>query len=66
MRSFKFTATLAVSAALVALAPVTAFGQAAKAAPKTYSPKRLQDGHPDLQGTYDLATLTRWNGRRGH
>jgi len=24
----------------------------------TYSPPRLADGHPDLQGTYDLATLT--------
>src|SRR5215510_16399473 len=23
-----------------------------------YSPPRLADGHPDLQGTYDLATLT--------
>jgi hypothetical protein len=23
-----------------------------------YSPSRLADGHPDLQGTYDLATLT--------
>ena len=25
---------------------------------KTYSPPRMADGHPDLQGTYDLATLT--------
>jgi hypothetical protein len=25
---------------------------------KPYSPHRLADGHPDLQGTYDLATLT--------
>jgi hypothetical protein len=58
MRSFKFTATLAISAALAGLAPLTAFGQTAKAAQKTYSPKRLPDGHPDLQGTYDLATLT--------
>ena len=23
-----------------------------------YAPPRLPDGHPDLQGTYDLATLT--------
>ena len=28
------------------------------AAQKAYRPKRLADGHPDLQGTYDLATLT--------
>ena len=25
---------------------------------KPYSPPRMADGHPDLQGTYDLATLT--------
>ena len=25
---------------------------------RPYSPPRLADGHPDLQGTYDLATLT--------
>ena len=30
----------------------------AKAPPKVYQPPRLADGHPDLQGTYDLATLT--------
>ena len=27
-------------------------------APKPYSPPRMPDGHPNLQGTYDLATLT--------
>ena len=27
-------------------------------APKPYAPPRMPDGHPDLQGTYDLATLT--------
>jgi len=27
-------------------------------APKPYTPPRSPDGHPDLQGTYDLATLT--------
>ena len=26
--------------------------------PRPYSPPRMPDGHPDLQGTYDLATLT--------
>ncbi|HEY6343367.1 MAG TPA: hypothetical protein VIY49_17870 [Bryobacteraceae bacterium] len=25
---------------------------------KSYTPPRMADGHPDLQGTYDLATLT--------
>src|SRR5258705_12691738 len=28
------------------------------AAQKTYSPRRMPDGHRDLQGTYDVATLT--------
>jgi hypothetical protein len=31
---------------------------AAAQTPKAYTPKRLPDGHPDLQGTYDLATMT--------
>jgi hypothetical protein len=34
------------------LACAACFGQA------KYSPPRLADGHPDLQGTYDLATMT--------
>jgi len=33
-------------------------GAAAVAGQVKYSPPRLADGHPDLQGTYDLATLT--------
>jgi hypothetical protein len=36
--------------------PATAQNQ--KAPAKAYSPRRMADGHPDLQGTYDLATLT--------
>jgi hypothetical protein len=32
--------------------------QAPKPAAKRYVPPRTPDGHPDLQGTYDLATLT--------
>jgi hypothetical protein len=39
-----------------ALDPVTA--QKPKSPSKVYSPPRTADGHPDLQGTYDLATLT--------
>jgi hypothetical protein len=35
-----------------------AIGPAAAQTSKPYSPPRLADGHPDLQGTYDLATLT--------
>ena len=39
---------------LSAVEPTPVVGQGAK----PYSPQRLPDGHPDLQGTYDLATLT--------
>ena len=42
----------AASAAVVV--PVRVESQASQ----TYSPPRLPDGRPDLQGTYDLATLT--------
>jgi hypothetical protein len=33
-------------------------GQAPQPAARPYVPPRLPDGHPNLQGTYDLATLT--------
>ena len=36
----------------------SAAGQNAKAPAKTNSLHRMADGHPDLQGTYDVATLT--------
>jgi hypothetical protein len=39
---------------LAAVEPTPVVGQGAK----PYSPKRMPDGRPDLQGTYDLATLT--------
>jgi len=42
-----------IAISLMALA-LNAFAQA----PKPYSPARMPDGHPNLQGTYDLATLT--------
>jgi len=38
--------------ALMVFFGVAALGQ------RSYTPPRLPDGHPDLQGTYDLATLT--------
>jgi hypothetical protein len=37
-------------------APVLA--QTSNGAAKNYTPPRMPDGHPDLQGTYDLATIT--------
>jgi hypothetical protein len=43
---------LSIAAALVSLALVPLAGQTRSAIP------RLADGHPDLQGTYDLAMLT--------
>src|SRR5271163_272353 len=39
---------------MIALGTSVCFGQALK----PYSGPRMPDGHPDLQGTYDLATLT--------
>src|SRR5579872_5832078 len=36
----------------------TAVAVAAQAPAKPYSPPRTPDGHPDLQGLYDVATMT--------
>ena len=43
-----------LAAAVVSFAGMQVSGQGEK----PYAPPRLSDGHPDLQGTYDLATLT--------
>src|SRR5215472_3429977 len=45
-------------AALLLWTPPPMAAQDQKAPAKTYTPHRLADGHPDLQGTYDLATMT--------
>ena len=50
MRNLEFGMLTAVAAAVISIAPLA--GQTRNAVP------RLADGHPDLQGTYDLATLT--------
>jgi len=55
-RHFSLAGLTSLSVLLLATVPVS--GQNAKVAPKTSAIKRLPDGHPDLQGTYDLATLT--------
>jgi hypothetical protein len=47
-----------VMAALILWEPGPAAAQNQKAPAKAYSPRRMADGHPDLQGTYDIATLT--------
>jgi hypothetical protein len=48
--------TAATALAIAVVAPAAA--QTAKASPKSSTQPRLPDGHPDLQGTYDLATMT--------
>jgi len=52
-RMLAWTGALAGAALLLATAAM-----AADSPKKPYSPKRMADGHPDLQGTYDLATMT--------
>src|SRR5579864_4892890 len=47
-----------LTAALLVCAVVPVAAQNLKATGKSHSPGRTADGHPDLQGTYDLATLT--------
>ena len=61
MRKQLFTATCVLAGVMagVALVPALVAGQAPRAAATAKGPiPRLPDGHPDLQGTFDLATLT--------
>jgi len=46
----------ALAALLISTVPAVA--QNSNESGKKYSPPRMPDGHPDLQGTYDLATIT--------
>src|SRR5436190_21281118 len=56
----------AAIACAMSMTGVTAAGQAAPAKkPAAGGIPRLADGHPDLQGTYDLATLTPLERRPG-
>jgi hypothetical protein len=48
----------ALAAAAVSLAPRPLAAQAARTAAKAAGLSRTPDGHPDLQGTYDVATMT--------
>ena len=52
------TGALAVAVVIVLLTPDARAGQARTTTVKPYSPPRMADGHPNLQGIYDLATLT--------
>src|SRR5438034_10525223 len=44
--------------ACLALTVGSLTAQAPKPAPNPWTPPRLADGHPDLQGMYDVATMT--------
>ena len=55
---FLVSAGLLALAALLVSTAVPVVAQTATPASKAYSPPRTPDGHPDLQGTYDLATIT--------
>ncbi|HTS48112.1 MAG TPA: hypothetical protein VMH05_09215 [Bryobacteraceae bacterium] len=55
---FVVLAGLLALAALLLSTVVPAVAQTATPASKGYNPPRMPDGHPDLQGTYDLATIT--------
>src|SRR6202166_1991392 len=57
-RFVTLTLALASTIAVVSLTPARIAGQAPRGAARPYAPPRTPDGHPDLQGTYDLATLT--------
>ncbi|MBI2149573.1 MAG: hypothetical protein HYU27_03070 [Acidobacteria bacterium] len=57
-RFVALTDVLALTITIAFLVPVPVTGQARGATAKPYAPPRMPDGHPDLQGTYDLATLT--------
>jgi hypothetical protein len=57
-RLLAFVGSLAIAAAGVCLASASLAAQAPKPAAKAATPPRTPDGHPDLQGTYDVATIT--------
>src|SRR4249920_1511394 len=57
-RSVLWTGWLLLAIAAGAFGALRISGQTAASRPSAYAPPRLRDGHPDLQGIYDLATLT--------
>jgi hypothetical protein len=60
-RLLTFVSAMATLVAIVSLAPTDVAGQAAAPVRKAAAPggiPRMPDGKPDLQGTYDIGTLT--------
>ncbi len=57
-RLLAFVGSLAIAVAGMCLASASLTAQAPKPAAKAWTPPRTPDGHPDLQGTYDVATIT--------
>ena len=57
MRNPSWLGAAAIAFALVTLTALPMAAQTTKTAAKSAVP-RMPDGHPDLQGTYDLATMT--------
>lgn len=55
---FVTSAGMLAAASLLLWTVVLAGAEIPKTRAKTYNLPRMPDGHPDLQGTYDLATLT--------
>lgn len=66
-RLWTLIAACATATAAVWMTPVHINGHAARPAPKAAAATltRTADGHPDLQGTYDLGTLTPMERRPG-
>src|SRR6185295_15680274 len=58
MRTRIVTAAAIAGAVAIWAAPALLAGQATKAAAISKAMPRTADGHPDLTGTYDLATMT--------
>src|SRR5712664_239799 len=59
------TSAVGMAVALISLTALPMAGQVTKRATKSALP-RMPDGHPDLEGTYDLATMTPLERLPGH
>src|SRR5258708_6154653 len=59
------TSAVGMAVALISLTALPMAGQVTKSATKSALP-RMPDGHPDLEGTYDLATMTPLERLPGH